>query len=146
MGAREQKGFESLKSVRAARWKSEFDSLLVQPKKEAQMASWIGVDLDGTLAFYDEWRGIEHIGEPIPAMVRRVKYWIANNQEVRIFTARVYQTPESIPHIEQWCLTHIGQILPVTNVKDFDMLELWDDRAVSVVTNTGKTHREYVGF
>jgi len=34
---------------------------------------WIGVDLDGTLAKYGEWRGVEHIGEPIPPMVDRVK-------------------------------------------------------------------------
>ena len=27
--------------------------------------AWIGVDLDGTLARYDGWKGIEHIGEPI---------------------------------------------------------------------------------
>jgi hypothetical protein len=26
---------------------------------------WIGVDLDGTLAHYDGWKGIDHIGEPI---------------------------------------------------------------------------------
>ena len=26
------------------------------------MKGWIGVDLDGTLAQYDHWRGIEHIG------------------------------------------------------------------------------------
>ena len=32
------------------------------------MSGWIGVDLDGTLAFYDMWRGMEHIGKPIPAM------------------------------------------------------------------------------
>jgi hypothetical protein len=35
----------------------------------------IGVDLDGTLAKYGEWRGVEHIGEPIPPMVDRVKGW-----------------------------------------------------------------------
>ena len=25
---------------------------------------WIGVDLDGTLAHYDKWRGVEHVGDP----------------------------------------------------------------------------------
>jgi hypothetical protein len=35
------------------------------------MNGWIGVDLDGTLAFYDEWIGPEHIGAPIPGMVDR---------------------------------------------------------------------------
>lgn len=33
---------------------------------------WIGVDLDGTLAHYEGWKGVEHIGEPIPAMVERI--------------------------------------------------------------------------
>ena len=32
---------------------------------------------------------------------------------------------------------HIGVALDVTNVKDFGMVELWDDRAVSVGLNTG---------
>ena len=34
---------------------------------------WIGVDLDATLAYYDGFKGPEHIGEPIPQMVDRVK-------------------------------------------------------------------------
>lgn len=32
-------------------------------------SGWIGVDLDGTLAVYDEWRGVSHIGAPVPAML-----------------------------------------------------------------------------
>ena len=40
--------------------------------------------------------------------------------------------------IADWCLEHIGQALPVTCIKDFEMIELWDDRAVAVETNTGK--------
>jgi hypothetical protein len=55
---------------------------------------WIGVDLDGTMAYYDGWKGADHIGEPIPAMVERVKRWLAEGREVRIFTARVYLAPE----------------------------------------------------
>jgi len=58
--------------------------------KERHLSNgWIGVDLDGTLAYYDEWRGLYHIGEPIPAMVDRVKRWLAEGRDVRIFTARV---------------------------------------------------------
>ena len=33
---------------------------------------------------------------------------------------------------------HFGVVLPVTNVKDWHMLELWDDRAVQVEPNTGR--------
>jgi hypothetical protein len=104
-------------------------------------AGWIGVDLDGTLAHYDGWKGVEHIGEPVPAMVERVKQWLAEGKDVRIFTARVHDAVQQIrvrEVIEEWCDTHIGQVLPITNVKDFGMVELWDDRAVSVVTNTGQ--------
>lgn len=99
---------------------------------------WIGVDLDGTLAHYDGWQGVYHIGAPVPAMLARVKNWIAEGREVRIFTARVHGgEPEVRATIESWCAEHIGVALPVTNLKDYQMVELWDDRAVQVIPNTG---------
>lgn len=103
------------------------------------MDGWIGVDLDGTLAVYDQWRGVEHIGTPVPKMVARVRNWLASGIDVRIFTARVFGEgrEDSLPYIESWCLEHIGRELPVTCTKDYGMVELWDDRAVQVVPNTG---------
>lgn len=98
---------------------------------------WIGVDLDGTLAMYTTWQGIEHIGDPVPKMLERVMGWIEDGREVRIFTARACQ-PEAIPHIHAWCHKHIGHALRVTNVKDYSMVELWDDRAQGIVFNTGE--------
>lgn len=104
---------------------------------------WIGVDLDGTLAFYDNWRGPLHIGAPIPLMLQRVKDWVAAGQEVRIFTARV-STPDAaerlrvVDAIQCWCVVNDLPMLPVTCVKDFDMVTLWDDRAVHVIPNTGQ--------
>lgn len=96
----------------------------------------IAVDLDGTLALYDRWRGIEHIGEPIPEMAKRVKDWLSKGIKVVIFTARA-STPEAIPYIEAWTKKHFGRVIPVTNKKTFDIVELWDDRAVQVLPNTG---------
>lgn len=101
------------------------------------MSGWIGVDLDGTLAFYDGWKGPEHIGEPVPKMAERVRKWIADGREVRIFTARAI-VPEYTPVIHAWCKKHFGTHLPVTNCKDFGMVELWDDRCVQVQPNTGE--------
>lgn len=103
---------------------------------------WIGVDLDGTLAHYNGWRGIEHIGEPVPAMLDRVKTWLGEGREVRIFTARVYRPDGGINNIAREYITgwlrRVGlPDLEVTNVKDFAMIELWDDRAVQVEANTG---------
>ena len=54
---------------------------------------WIGVDLDGTLAKYDGWHGIEHIGMPIRPMMERVRTWLAMGIQVKIFTARVEHGP-----------------------------------------------------
>lgn len=98
---------------------------------------WIGVDLDGTLAEYSGWMGPNHVGAPIEAMVNRVKDWLSADVDVRIFTARA-TIPEQIPAVKRWCLDHIGVELPVTNVKDFHMIELWDDRCVQVEANTGR--------
>src|SRR6478735_1483632 len=119
-------------------------------------SGWIGVDLDGTLAYYDQWRGPEHIGEPIPAMLERVQRWLAEGKDVRIFTARVERatvvlsaaSPESDASqnlsvveacIRRWCEKHLGRPLPITCCKDYGMIELWDDRCVQVIPNTGRT-------
>jgi len=122
---------------------------------------WIGVDLDGTLAHYGTWQGPTVIGEPIPVMIDRVKHWLDQGQEVRIFTARVYPLgylptsliPASDQHIfayehkvafaaahaiHDWCIKHLGKALPITCIKDYAMMELWDDRAVQVEKNTGR--------
>lgn len=102
------------------------------------ISGWIGVDLDGTLAVYGKWAG-GSIGEPVPAMVERVRGWLAQGVEVRIFTARVSDgDPKTVEEIQAWCAQHIGRALPVTNVKDYAMHELWDDRAVQVEKNTGR--------
>lgn len=104
---------------------------------------WIGVDLDGTLADSREW---PMIGRPIPAMVDRVKQWLSEGKDVRIFTARVYPHGRKNPldyeavvrNIQRWCFDHIGMALPVTCEKDFQMMELWDDRCIHVEANTGR--------
>lgn len=98
------------------------------------------VDLDGTLAQYDGWKGVEHIGEPIQTMLARVRSWVKQGIEVRIFTARACD-PKSIPHIQKWCKFHVGKVLKVTNSKDYSTIEIWDDRAVAVQENTGKLFR-----
>lgn len=115
---------------------------------------WIGVDLDGTLAEYHGWISEKHIGDPIPEMAERVHRWLADGEDVRIFTARVDGGNVAIAMgnpageafrdvgqiraiIQDWTEKHFGVRLPVTNQKDYGMIELWDDRAVRVVINTG---------
>lgn len=118
--------------------------------QEKTKEGWIGVALDGTLAYYDEWRGVDHIGEPIPAMVEKVKSFLRDGYEVKIFTARMaghnlpvatkdgWTTVDVMTPIQKWCVKHIGAKLSVTNIKDFGMIALYDDRAIQVKTNTGE--------
>ena len=114
----------------------------------SDVTKWVGVDLDGTLAYYDNDFSPTKIGEPIPKMVERVKQWLEEGKEVRIFTARVGTQkdnriiPDVIKAIEEWCEKHIGRKLPITNLKDFGLIELWDDRAVRVIKNTGEVAME----
>ncbi len=104
------------------------------------MAGWIGVDLDGTLAHYEGWNDGK-IGEPIPAMMERVKKWVQREVEVRIFTARA-SDPTLVKQVEAWLCDQGLPALQVTNVKDFEMIELWDDRAIQVIPNTGIALRD----
>lgn len=110
------------------------------------MRPWIGVDLDGTLAEYRGGVGPEEIGKPVSAMVERIRRWInVDKIEVRIFTARVAGDREGLPVrttiklIQDWLEEECKlPRLEVTNMKDFGMVELYDDRAVQVVFNTGE--------
>lgn len=111
---------------------------------------WMAVDLDGTLAVSGTKVYNGPIGEPILDMVYRVKDWIAQDIEVRIFTARVSpldkngypQPPEGLKEIRQrigdWCEKHLGKRLDIVCSKDHNIIMLWDDRAVQVVRDTGE--------
>jgi hypothetical protein len=126
------------------------------------MNGWIGIDLDGCLAEYHGWPKDNSIGAPIPKMVERVRKWFGEGKNIKIFTARVC-VREGISKesgleatsafaesqrqlIKEWCRTHLGFVLEVTNVKDFGMIRLYDDRCIQVEANTGRligTEDEY---
>ena len=99
------------------------------------MGKWIGVDLDGTLAEYKSNKN-RSIGEAIEPMLQRVKQWIDDGKEVRVFTARASDS-DQVKQVEKWLSQNGLGGLAVTNVKDFDMVELWDDKAIRVKRNTG---------
>ena len=106
------------------------------------MSGWIGVDLDGTLAIYDAWRGEEHVGSPIQPMLERVQRWVQQGKKVKIFTARVSVSDpvlkkKIIDAIHAWLAEHNLPPLEVTCCKDFACIEIWDDRAIQVIMNTG---------
>jgi len=121
---------------------------------------WIGFDLDGTLAKYDGWQGLDHIGEPIEAMVRLAKKFHAEGKHIKILTARVAprQNEDGVfgeqgiilkneygvdQHyvasyfIRKWCEANLGFVPEIVHQKDHLMLELYDDRVKQVVPNKG---------
>lgn len=91
-------------------------------------------DLDGTLAHYHGT--LNTIGDPIPEMYMRVKKWLEQGYNVKVFTARA-SVPELIPPIREWLDKHDLMEVGITNSKDFDVIEIWDDRAIEVVHNLG---------
>lgn len=107
----------------------------------------IAVDLDGTLATYDHFRGAEFIGDPIPEMVDKVKQELAAGSEVWIFTARIAPADNEaqgqldimagMAAITKWCQQVFGVILPITYRKNRRFTEMWDDRGRQVYPNTG---------
>jgi hypothetical protein len=118
-----------------------------RPAAPKKWAPWNGVDLDGTLAESVEPFDSKKIGDPVPAMVTKVKNWVAKGKTVKIFTARAAEK-SSIPMIQAWCRMHGLPEMEVTNQKDPGMRELWDDRAVAVVKNKGvkKSYMEAGSF
>ena len=121
---------------------------------------WYGFDLDGTLAKYDGWRGIDHIGEPIEPMVDLIKKMHDEGKVVKILTARISphkledgtvgESYITIPDgegganrnyahqfINDWCHFNLGFIPEIVYQKDHLMLELYDDRVKQVVPNEG---------
>ncbi|SER48900.1 MULTISPECIES: hypothetical protein [Pseudomonas] len=107
------------------------------------MGKWIGVDLDGTLA---ESNGKPEgtIGKPLKPMLDRVQEWVQAGQEVRIFTARADSPLERLK-IQRWLEKYGLGNLAVTNKKDWEMQELWDDRAIRMKPNKGEPCGECEG-
>lgn len=104
---------------------------------------WAGFDFDGVLAVCDRWRGDEHLGKPVPLMIRRVQNYLERGIKCKVFTARVSEEEGRDVErcrrlIEDWTEAHIGTRLEVTNMKDRGMLQLFDDRCIQVIKNTGK--------
>ena len=101
---------------------------------------WVGVDLEGTLAF--ETGTHESIGSPVPQMLDQIRKWMKYDHfEVKIITPRA-QTQQGQSEVYHWLKKHDLPPLSVTDQKDFFMIELWSTRAVQIASNTGRV----IGF
>ena len=138
-----QKVLDCKNSVKAGYYDAEdihhiFNELLKTMDQPAppSMTPWIGVDFDGTLVVHESGQDLNNIGAVIEPMLNRIKDWLAQGITVKIFTARASHKPFIEP-LQDYLETIGLPRLEVTNVKDFRMVQLWDDRAVQVVPNEG---------
>lgn len=99
----------------------------------------IFVDFDGTMATQDGEYSRE-IGKPIYPIINLIKRHLAVGNEVIIFTARASQWSDETEKsdIENFCKKYIGQILPITAIKEHNIDCYIDDKAVQVIKNTGE--------
>jgi len=98
------------------------------------------VDLDHTLS--EGVTDFDTIGPPVPLMVDRVKTWLWLGYKVSVFTSRVSahaQFKRQHDLVHSWCIEHVGVALPITAVKTPDVVEIWDNCAVRVEPNTGRS-------
>lgn len=100
----------------------------------------IAVDLDGTLAHYDGWKGIGHIGCVIPEVANAMERAQKEGAEVWIFTARVSDpadAEEAGKYVHEWLVKNNFQFEGITAIKHKFFTEFWDDRAIQVIRNSG---------
>lgn len=65
----------------------------------------IAVDLDGTLAEYDGWKGPTEIGHPLNGAQRFIEEIIELGYEPVVFSTRA-ETPEGLQAIVAWLIRH----------------------------------------
>ena len=118
-------------------------SLIRKLLESSASEEWWGIDFDGTLATYDDWKGPGHVGEPIQKSIEFVKGLLKDGKKVKIFTARVAnpdEEDEAREAIRKFCKEHLGRAFPITNEKDPHMIGLLDDKLdmKRVKQNTGE--------
>ena len=100
----------------------------------------IAVDLDGTLAHYDGWKGIGHIGAIIPSVANAILLAKKEGADIWIFTARV-SDPKDAEEAGNAIVAYLTENgIPfdgLTAIKHKFFSEFWDDRAIQVIKNEG---------
>lgn len=101
---------------------------------------WVGFDFDGTLCVYPYYEPATH-GANLERMVTTLRAFIDQGIKCKIVTARA-----AFPHqkkvVEDWMrengISQDGAPLEVTDKKDYMMVCLFDDRAVTINPVTGE--------
>jgi hypothetical protein len=100
----------------------------------------VAIDLDGTLAEYNTWEGVYHIGPPVEKMVDIILKHISDGDTCIIFTSRLSDEVEAptVRHVirawlKQWNLPYMES----TAIKRKEFKIFYDDRARRIAQNQG---------
>lgn len=96
------------------------------------MDPWVGFDFDGTLVTYPPKAGQEY-GDDIPVALTQLRIIRNMGMKVKIVTARA-GCPETAfyTHVIKWLYDHGLSDVDITDRKDYGMLLLFDDRAITM--------------
>ncbi|MFN0279330.1 MAG: TOTE conflict system archaeo-eukaryotic primase domain-containing protein [Pyrinomonadaceae bacterium] len=102
------------KKTKAAKKSTLVPAPLPKTREPVARKPRVCLDLDGVLAQYDKWRGVEHIGDPISGALKFTKD-LAKIAEIVVFTSRCAQdiaensriTPGQLRiHVIEWLEKH----------------------------------------
>lgn len=118
-------------------WKDAPEALPVKRMKKT-----VCVDLDGVLAFYDSWKGVDHIGEPRPGAVDFTRA-LSIIADVVIYTTRCNEEmnrPERahllVNRVKAWLDKHGFQYADIYAGQGKPIAAAYiDDRAIAVPEN-----------
>lgn len=118
------------------------DALMMAMDHHGHSKKWLAVDLDGTLAHYDGWKGADHIGPPVKGIMDKLIQRHKEGWGIAIFTARVsvtHEAEQAEKTIWAWLEKYeLSQFISgVTCVKHKHFVEFWDDRAFNSPKNSG---------
>lgn len=62
------------------------------------------IDLDGVLAYFDRWKGADHIGDPIPTGVSLVRKLVGRGFRIIIYSCRLNGSLEGCDYVKSYNL------------------------------------------
>lgn len=92
-----------------------FEHSRLRPESSRGKGGWIGFDLDGTIAHYEDFEGAGIIGKPIQNTIAIMRRYLESGIECRILTARISPVTHMRGEID--LIDYSGHIEAVTAAK-----------------------------
>lgn len=108
-------------------------------------SGWYGVDFDGCLAEYTKICAPGELGKPLQPMVDRVKKWIAEGIEVKIFTARAAYSGMTEKDIEAQIKFSEDFGENLTRDEAIARIKYWNDATEESITAIKAWCKKYIG-